>query len=130
MVYTYDQKDLTHGATIFRRENKFFDWLGEVLRPEYKEFPRDHYDPGNDAETSWFDLTAVERAWLDDVLASYSASGCGEYEVSTTETASRNPECISLEVTERFWDDDGREVTDEEQIADGQWSVASTEIEF
>lgn len=129
MVYMHDNKALASGATVFRGENKFFDWLQEVLRPEHRVLLHDHYARKNDAEESWFDLTAAESAWLIDVVASYSASGCGVYEVSQTETASRNPECISFEVTERFWDGE-TEVTDENQIADGRWDVVSTVIEF
>lgn len=130
MVHEFDNKDTSCGFIAFKNQNKFFDWLCECLRPEFREQLKDYYNREDDSELSWFALSEIERDWLEDVWSHYTEIGFTDHEVREFYTKSRNPECISFTTEVRFWDDNGNEVTNEDLIADGEWSVTSTVIEF
>lgn len=108
MVYYNDNKDKTD-MILVHNENKFFEWLCEILRPEYNYLDRHEngYDTNSDKEVSWWELGETEREWLEDLI---DKNG-GSFEVREFYTKSKLPECFSCEVEYHWWLD-GEEMTD------------------
>lgn len=73
----------------FQNEEKFFEWLNSVLKPEYNFT----YTEANRAE--W--LGGVEKAAMD---------GNSSFEVGSLYTKSGCSECISFTATNRYYVDD------------------------
>lgn len=128
MVYYCDNKR-TEDFLLFRDENKFFAWLCKILKPEYN-YLEERYDRENDEERSWFDLTITEQEWLNDVWERNCETGGGDYEVREFYTKSKCPECISFDTDYRFYDEDGKELLEEngDDLSDN--SESSTTITF